>query len=90
MKSRNTVSGCAATCTLHLDYMFIGHEPSLSPLLGLGEFLDLIKAAPPVVLDGSAKGAKGGLVGAVDAAGPLPPLHHEPGGLQDAQVLADR
>src|SRR6516165_11106382 len=61
----------------------------LTMLLGFGQVLDPPQAAPPVVFDDRAEGPEGGLVGPVEAAGPLAALHHEPCGLQHAQVLAD-
>src|SRR6516165_10184765 len=61
----------------------------LTTLLGFSQVLDPPQAAPPVVFDDRAEGPESGLVGAVEPAGPLPALHHEPGRLQHAQVLAD-
>src|SRR5262245_36488199 len=62
----------------------------LLPLLGFRKVLDPAQAAPPVVFDNGTQRPESDLVGAVDAAGPLPSLHHEPGLAQHAQVLADR
>src|SRR5215470_6393664 len=62
----------------------------LLPLLGFRKVLNPTQAAPPVVLDNGAQRPESGLVRAVDAAGPLPALHHEPGLTQDAHMLADR
>src|SRR5215469_371468 len=61
----------------------------LVPLLGLGQVLDAAQAAPPVILDDRAEGTERGLVGPVEAAGPLAALDHEAGRLQHPQVLAD-
>src|SRR5262249_38731324 len=60
----------------------------LVALLSLGQVLDPAQATPPVIFDHRAQRAQRGLVGTVEAAGPLPAPDHEPGRLQRAQVLA--
>src|SRR5262249_7912398 len=88
-KKGDTVSGGGAGCAPPLTTTSSAMGVLL-PLLGFGQVLDPAQAAPPVVFDDGAQRTQGGLVGAVDAAGSLPALHHEPGLPQHAQVLADR
>src|SRR5262245_26970224 len=62
----------------------------LIPLFSLGQELDLVQAAPPVILHGRTERPESCLVSMVEAAGSFPALHNEAGRLQHAQVLADR
>jgi len=62
----------------------------LLPLLCFCKVLNPTQAASPVIFDNGAQRPESGLVRAVDAAGPLPAIHHEPGVAQHAQMLADR
>src|ERR1700746_3714503 len=61
----------------------------LVALLSLGQVLDAAQTAPPVIFNDRAEGTQRGLIGPVQAAGPLRALYSEAGRLQHPQVLAD-